>query len=66
MCDRDEAMGVDETNFVEEDVQPTTTDQWIHTAQNEAGPSGPLPTLEQFAQSPSVRHPVPPRHPHGN
>ena len=67
MCDRDEAMGVDETNIVEGNIQPTTTDQRMHvTQQNEAGPSGPFPTQEQFAQAPSVRHPCPPFRPHSN
>ena len=63
MCDQDEAMGVDETNIVEEGIQPTTTDQWMHATHNEAGPSGPFPTLGQSAQAPSVRHLFPLSHP---
>ena len=66
MCDRDEAMGVNETNTVEEDVQPTTTDQWMDAAQDEASPSGPLPTLGKFTQAPGVRPPFPPSYAHNN
>lgn len=59
-------MGADETNPVEEDIQPTTTDQRMYATPDEAGLSGPLATVEQFAQAPSVRHPLSPSHAHNN
>ena len=48
------------SNTVEGDIQPTTTDQWLHVTQDEDElelrcPLTPT-TSGQFAQSPSVRH----------
>ncbi|KAI9454740.1 hypothetical protein BJY52DRAFT_704761 [Lactarius psammicola] len=53
MSDRDEAMGADETNTVEEDIQLTTTDQWMYATPDEAGLSGPLATVGQLGQAAS-------------
>ncbi|KAH9055501.1 hypothetical protein EDB87DRAFT_1688140 [Lactarius vividus] len=53
MNDGDGGVGADETDTVEGDIQPTTTDQWIYATPDEEGPSAPLATVEQFAQAPS-------------
>ncbi|KAH8977458.1 hypothetical protein EDB86DRAFT_3092199 [Lactarius hatsudake] len=54
MNDGDRAVGADETNTVEGDIQPTTTDQWMYATADEAGPSAPLATsVGQFAQAPN-------------
>jgi hypothetical protein len=53
-------MSTSKTNAVEEDIQPTMTNQWLHAAPDEDGLElryPPTPTTSgKFAQAPSVRH----------